>query len=310
MIEDLFNLQMPFVNKMPCTVARVLALEACPPHDVLHSPSEYPKYYDALYYPQFNQNVFRTPLSVCVWLCAALENHYQDCGACCQRQRDFRVDYDKNRILVTLGSRAESLSIVEVESPTFTLCRVFRRFNSSLCDLMEPNLKLILLTQNPSWCYRTDADFARALTELPKPDLSHTARRLQTDRPVSKLRKDDLVSLIVRDFVRERITLLSLPDAEILSVVPDIVCGHRACALGRIVHRRYGPLISTALRKFLSEDDFKQPARDYVDTQSSASWLKMSHRDMLLLMQRCHTSNLFYQYGQGFSLYLTIFLLF
>ena len=48
--EDLCNLQMPFVNKMPCIVARVLALEACPLHDVLRSPSKYPKYYDALYY--------------------------------------------------------------------------------------------------------------------------------------------------------------------------------------------------------------------------------------------------------------------
>ena len=37
--EDLCNLQMPSVNKMPCTVAHVLALEACPLHDVLHSPS-------------------------------------------------------------------------------------------------------------------------------------------------------------------------------------------------------------------------------------------------------------------------------
>ena len=37
MIEDLFNLQMLFVNKMPCTVAHVLVLEACPLHDVLHS---------------------------------------------------------------------------------------------------------------------------------------------------------------------------------------------------------------------------------------------------------------------------------
>ena len=34
--EDLCNLQMLFVNKMPCTVAHVLALEACPLHDVLY----------------------------------------------------------------------------------------------------------------------------------------------------------------------------------------------------------------------------------------------------------------------------------
>ena len=38
---------------------------------------------------------------------------------------------------------------------------------------MKP--KLILLNQNLSWCYHTDADFAHALMELPKPDLSHTA---------------------------------------------------------------------------------------------------------------------------------------
>ena len=241
-------------------VARVLALEACPPHDVLHSLSEYLKYYDALYYPQFYQNVFYTPNSICVWLHAALENHYQDCGACCQCQRNFWVDCDKNQILVTMGSHALSLSIIEVESLTFTLCQVFRWFNSSLHDLMELNLKLILLTQNPLWCYWTDADFACALTELPKPELFHTAHCLQTDHLASKVHKDDLVSLIVCDFVCERITLLSLTDAEILSSAPDIVCGHRACTMGCIVHCRYVPLISAALQKFLSEDDFKQPA--------------------------------------------------
>ena len=69
----------------------------------------------------------------------------------------------------------------------------------------------------------------------------------------------------------------SLPDAEILSVVLDIVCGHRVCTLGRIVHHCYRPLISTTLQKFLSEDGFKQSTQDYVDNQSSASWLKMSH---------------------------------
>ena len=65
-------------------VAHVLALAACPPHNMLHLPSEYQKYYDALYYLKFNQNVFCTPHSVCVWLHATLENHYKDCGACCQ----------------------------------------------------------------------------------------------------------------------------------------------------------------------------------------------------------------------------------
>ena len=89
-------------------------------------------------------------------------------------------------------------------------------------------MKLILLTQNPLWCYQMDADFACVLTELPKPDLSPTACCLQTDSPVSKLCKDDLVSLIVHDFIREHITLLSHADAQSLSVVPDIVCGRRA----------------------------------------------------------------------------------
>jgi hypothetical protein len=51
-------------------VACVLMLEACP-HDVLHLPSEYLTYYDALYYLQFNQNMFHTPHSICVAVCCS-----------------------------------------------------------------------------------------------------------------------------------------------------------------------------------------------------------------------------------------------
>src|SRR6266481_3405596 len=114
---------MAFLKKQPCTVSRALALEDCPPHDVLHLSSQYPIYHDALYYPHLNQNVFDTPDSFCNWLRAALESHWC-CGTCCRLKRKFQVDFCMHQFVVTSGSDTVSFSVVDIESPSFTVCRV------------------------------------------------------------------------------------------------------------------------------------------------------------------------------------------
>ena len=82
------------------------------------------------------------------------------------------------------------------------------------------------MNQNPSWCYRADADFLCALVELPRSDLFRAAHHFRADHPVSKLQKDDLVRLIVHDFLHEHLELLSRSNTNVLGAVPDIVCGH------------------------------------------------------------------------------------
>ncbi|KAG2011305.1 hypothetical protein CC2G_011443 [Coprinopsis cinerea AmutBmut pab1-1] len=40
-----------------CTLARVLDIKQCPPFDVAHEISDYPEFYDPLYYPHFYVDV-------------------------------------------------------------------------------------------------------------------------------------------------------------------------------------------------------------------------------------------------------------
>jgi len=50
-----------FLTKLPCRLARVLDEGQCPPCNEPHDVKHYPRYYDALYYPQYD-------LGFCTWL--------------------------------------------------------------------------------------------------------------------------------------------------------------------------------------------------------------------------------------------------
>jgi len=44
--------------------------------------SDYPVYYDAIYYPSKHMNVFASPQNFCDWLVKALKNHHLHCTCC------------------------------------------------------------------------------------------------------------------------------------------------------------------------------------------------------------------------------------
>jgi hypothetical protein len=209
---------MAFLKKQ--TVSHALSLEDCPLYNVLHLSLIY---YDALYYPHLNQNVFDMPDSFCNWLCAALESHLC-CGTCYRLKRDIQVNFSMHRFVVTSGSDTVSFSVVDIESPSFTVCHVLHHFAFFNTGLTKLNLHF--LNQNPSWCYRADADFVCALVELPRSDLLQAAHHFLADHPISKLWKDDLVRLIVHDFLHECLELLSHSNTDVLATVLNTVCGH------------------------------------------------------------------------------------
>ena len=57
-----------FIKKQPCQLPRVLSEGLCPPHNEPHLPSEYPHFYNALYYPDLHPEVFSTHEGVSEWI--------------------------------------------------------------------------------------------------------------------------------------------------------------------------------------------------------------------------------------------------
>ena len=73
---------MPFVVKVPSKVARVMNIEACPPHDETHETNDFPIFYDLCYYPELYPQIFETIDGVSIWLQQALRGHLVLCADC------------------------------------------------------------------------------------------------------------------------------------------------------------------------------------------------------------------------------------
>lgn len=71
-----------FLSKHPSTRPRVLDATDCPPHNILHDIQTYPLFYDALYYPQYNDSIYATADKFCCWLQLSLASH---CNSLCLR---------------------------------------------------------------------------------------------------------------------------------------------------------------------------------------------------------------------------------
>jgi hypothetical protein len=229
---------MLFIDKRACTAPRVLSLDDCPADKVPHMLSDYPIYYDALYFPELHPSVFETADSFCHWLSKAVRDH--QCGlhacSCTSLVLLFGVDYIDGSFNVTLGRHSMSLSKTDVELSSFTVCRTIRRLlQVAVVDDSFDRTRHVLLDQNPIWCYRPDPEISRALMELPVPTLIDGVRCFRPDKAVSRLRKNDLVQLIIHDFISRRAALIGLGNADIVALLPDTLCGHRFCAVTHII---------------------------------------------------------------------------
>ena len=124
-------------------------------------PSDFPIYYDALYFPHLHPSVFETPDSFCRWLSTAVKNHQSGLHACsCMSLTlPFSIDHIDRHFRVTFGQHSTCLSTADVESCSFTVCRMLRQ----LLTIVDPpfeTAKDVLLNDNPTWCYRPDADMS------------------------------------------------------------------------------------------------------------------------------------------------------
>jgi len=82
-----------FLCKRPSTNARVLELNDCPPHNLIHDITSYPLFYDPLYLPGDHLAVFATSDTFCSWLQSVLVSHTQSCWGCCSSPRAIAVTW-------------------------------------------------------------------------------------------------------------------------------------------------------------------------------------------------------------------------
>ena len=122
--------------------------------------------------------------------------------------------------------------------------------------------------------------------ELPVIVLIDGVRHLQPHKAVSKLRTNELVGLLVRDFVTTRAALVARGYTDLVAMLPDVLCGHRLCAVTHITCRRYGKWVAASLCKPLSKAYPKALAPDSVISVELPTWMNASHHDMLLAMLR------------------------
>jgi hypothetical protein len=87
--------------------------------------------------------------------------------------------------VIILRSSVARLSVAEVESSSFTLCRVIRCLVTLDVQLMPfDEIKTTLLNMTPTWCYYGDSRLAQALNELPRPVFLVAVCQIQPDKGV------------------------------------------------------------------------------------------------------------------------------
>jgi hypothetical protein len=157
-------------------------------------PSDYPIYYNALYFPELHPSIFEMADSFCHRLSKAVRDH--QCGlhacSCTSLVLLFGIDYIDGSFNVTLGQHSMSFLRTDVEWSSFTVCRTICQLLAVVDDLFD-RIRHVLLDQNPIWCYRPNPEISRALMELPVPTLIDGVHHFRPDKAVRRLRNNDLV---------------------------------------------------------------------------------------------------------------------
>lgn len=118
-----------FLCKTPCRVARVLDERYCPPPALAHNISDYPIYYDALYYPQYYPSFFESPENFCSWVARSLVDHPPSCHSCTVVFAGC-VSFDGNTIVVTHNKVSVSFPLPVFQTSNYTHCTVLRHLAS------------------------------------------------------------------------------------------------------------------------------------------------------------------------------------
>ncbi len=125
--------------KSPCRRVRVLDEDQVPPDGEEHSLTDYPEYYDALYSPEYHEEVFESSEAVRCWL--------GDIFAAESGWPDIKVSFDDGNFMVDDASCDIRifLSLEDIAKESFHPRTYYK--------LSYPTLR-----SNPFWLYRSEAE--------------------------------------------------------------------------------------------------------------------------------------------------------
>ena len=276
-----------FLCKEPSVLSRVLCDSECPPHDVFHECSEFPTYYDALYFPQCHQLLFETVESVCQWLLSELHTHLVQCSSCPQLECisvifQDNIHYVAPFFLINVNGIHCRVHISDIESSSFSFCRLHRHllaarsmgpFTSEDLPSIESSLQdeEFVHAKVPSWINREEDIYFLCLSTLSGSELRTVVRSL----PHSHLRsKADSIHTILQDFFHERPQFVSSPLQATQSSFT---------LASQYFHARYGPSVARALRDLREPDHFHDRLLSYDSICSHIycnGWLAQSFKHM------------------------------
>ncbi|KAG1773640.1 hypothetical protein EV702DRAFT_1129554 [Suillus placidus] len=179
-----------FISKHPSTCPRVLDATDCPPHNILHDTQKYPLFYDALYYPQYNESVYATAEKFCCWLQLSLTSH---CNSSCLRcgpfHRSVAVVFDGVGLSIRVDNISMTFTHAHFESAAYVHCSVFTRFKIYQAAAQRgtplPTAASCItsrLKDDPRWFSYPDACYTDNLSALSAPVLRDAALRVGTKR--------------------------------------------------------------------------------------------------------------------------------
>jgi len=168
----LSRLHYGFVQKQPCVLSRVLSDMDCPLHNILHTPCQYPIYYDTLYYPQYHLTDFQDGDTVCQWLITGLDQHCATCESClCSGLLDTAVHFQEGQFTISAGDVSLWLSVSDIESAIYIFCLLSQQFVNLLACAEWLCAAEFVLSQNPSWLNHLKDIYVGSLDALTRSDL-------------------------------------------------------------------------------------------------------------------------------------------
>jgi hypothetical protein len=143
---------MVFLDKRPCVLSHVLLDTDRPPHDILHTLCQYPRYYDSIYYPQYHLFNFQDSDSICLWLVTGLEQHHTTCMSGLRLcLSGTAVQFSEGQFTISVGDLSLQMSVFDIESPVFSFCQLACQFLNLSVSAEWILVGKFVLSQNPSW---------------------------------------------------------------------------------------------------------------------------------------------------------------
>ncbi|KAG2142130.1 hypothetical protein BD769DRAFT_52350 [Suillus cothurnatus] len=241
-----------FLCKRPSTNARVLEIDDCPPHNLVHDITSYPLFYDPLYHPGDHVAVFATSDTFCSWLQSALVSHIHSCLGCRSSPRPIAVTWEAPHINVSIDGTLLPFLPAYFESRRYSHCSIFSHYQTSQSTVSMQACLSSFLARDPLWFSSPFEDYRNYLSALPASVLRTVARNLGSDRMQTR-RKDLCIDVIIQHVYAKRLEISGLSDEAIafrlgVRLPPDTLKFRATFIAAEFIHL-YGAVVAASIRR-------------------------------------------------------------